>query len=194
MKTKFLTGIALASALALATACTNKQGETESPVFITVSMDLQPGFIDVGVEAPVQIDTINLESHLKNPDSPDTAGFADTTINRYTVTFHRTDGGTMVPPVQTFGAGVLVPVEGTATLQNFPVLAASAIQQSPFDQLLPFNGGIDRETGKDEIDTAFDITFFGQTVSGHRVQSETASGILLFRFVGGGAQGARTAK
>lgn len=194
MKTKFLTGIALASAVALATACTNKQGETESPVFITVSMDQQPGFIDVGVVAPVQIDTITLESHLKNPSDPDTAGFADTQINRYTVSFHRTDGGTLVPPVQTFGAGVVVPVGGTSTLNNFPVLAASAIQQSPFDQLLPFNGGIDRETGKDEIDTAFDITFFGQTVSGHRVQSETASGILLFRFLGSGAQGARTAK
>jgi hypothetical protein len=194
MKTKLLTGIALASALALATACTNKQGETESPVFITVSMDQQPGFIDVGTVAPVQIDTITLESHLKNPDAPDTQGFADAQINRYTVTFHRTDGGTLVPPVQTFGAGILVPVEGSATLNNFPVLAASAIQQSPFDQLLPFNGGIDRETGHDEIDTAFDITFFGTTVSGHRVQSETASGILLFRFLGAGAQGARTAK
>jgi hypothetical protein len=89
-----------------------------------------------------------------------------------------------VPPQQTFGAGVVVPVDGTATLENFPVLPASAIQESPFDQLLPFNGGIDRETGRDEISTTFDITFFGHTVSGHRVQSETASGILIFRFSG----------
>lgn len=191
MKTKYLTWLAVASALTLATACTNKQGETESPVFITVSMVLQPGFINVGVVAPVQINTITLASHLKNPSSPDTIGFADTQINSYTVVYRRTDGGTLVPPVQTFGAGVLVPVNGTATLTNFPVLAASAIQQSPFDQLLPFNGGVDRETGKDEIDTAFDITFFGTTVSGHRVQSETASGILLFRFLAG-TQGAGT--
>jgi hypothetical protein len=184
MKTKILTGIVIASALALATACTNKQGETESPVFITVTIDQQPGFIDVGTIRPVQIDTINLASRLKNPSSPDPVGFADTQINSYTVTFHRTDGGTLVPPMQTFGAGVLVPVGGTATLSNFPVLAASAIQGSPFDQLLPFNGGIDRETGRAEIDMAFDITFFGNTVSGHRVQSETASGILLFQFIG----------
>ena len=54
----------------------------------------------------------------------------------------------------------------------------------PFDQLLPFNGGIDRETGETEIDTTFDITFFGTTVSGHRVQSETASGILCSSCVG----------
>ena len=184
MKTKILTGIVIASALALGTACTNKQGETESPVFITVTIDQQPGFIDVGTIAPVQINTINLASRLKNPNAPDPTGFADTQINSYTVAFRRTDGGTLVPPMQTFGAGILVPVGGTATLSNFPVLAASAIQGTPFDQLLPFNGGIDRETGRAEIDMAFDITFFGSTVSGHRVQSETASGILLFQFLG----------
>lgn len=186
-KTRVLLTMALAAVVALSAACTNKQGESEAPVFITVSMDLQPGFIDVAVPAPVQIDTITLESHFKDPNATDPQGFADTQINRYTVTFHRTDGGTLVPPQQTFGAGILVPGGSTATLNNFPVLAASAIQQSPFDQLLPFNGGIDRETGKDEIDTAFDLTFFGSTASGHRVQSETASGLLLFRFAGGAA-------
>ena len=67
-------------------------------------------------------------------------------------------------------------------MSNFPVLYEPALQQSPFDQLLPFNGGIDRETGRDEIDTAFNITFFGRTVSGKRVQSQTSSGILIFRY------------
>jgi hypothetical protein len=190
-KTRVLLTVALAAVVALSAACTNKQGESEAPVFITVSMDQQPGFIDVGAPAPVQIDTITLESHLKNPNATDPQGFSDTQINRYTVTFHRTDGGTLVPPVQTFGAGILVPSGSTATLNNFPVLAASAIQQSPFDQLLPFNGGIDRETGLNEIDTAFDLTFFGSTASGHRVQSETASGLLLFRFAGGAVRTAR---
>jgi hypothetical protein len=184
MKTKILTVLVTACTLALGTACTNKQGETESPVFITVNIDQQPGFIDVGTIAPVQIDTIELRSQLKDPGSPDPAGFADTQINSYTVVYRRTDGGTLVPPVQTFGAGIVVPSGGTATLSNFPVLSASAIQGSPFDQLLPFNGGIDRETGRAEIDMTFDITFFGTTVSGHRVQSETASGILIFQFIG----------
>jgi hypothetical protein len=166
-----------------AVACTNDEGETEAPVFITVDLELQPGFINVEVPAPVQIQTIELQSRLKNPSQTDPQGFADTQITRYTVVLRRTDGGTRVPPSQpfVFGAGVLVPSGGRATLSNFPVIPFSAIQQSPFDQLLPFNGGIDRETGRTEIQTAFDLTFFGQTVSGHRVQSETASGILLFR-------------
>ena len=194
MKNRFLIGMGLATALAFASGCTNKQAETESPVFITVSMELQPGFINIANVAPVQIDTINLRSALKDPDAVDTRGFADTQINSYRVTFRRTDGGTLVPPAQVFGAGIVVPVNGTATLANFPILYAPALQQSPFDQLLPFNGGVDRETGRDEIDTAFDITFFGETVSGHRVQSDTATGILIFRYAAAAATAANSGR
>jgi hypothetical protein len=169
--------------IAATPACTNKEGETEAPVFITVSIDLQPGFIDVGAPAPVQVQTMTLESHLKNPTQTDPQGFADTQISSYTVRFRRTDGGTRVPPAKTYGAGILVPSSGTATLSNFPVLDADDLQRSPFDQLLPFNGGVDRETGRTQIGMTFDITFFGQTASGHRVQSQTASGILVFSCV-----------
>ena len=169
-------------ALALTAGCSNSQGTTESPVFITVSIDLQPGFINVAVPAAVQINTMTLASHAKDPLSVDTQGFSDVQVNQYTVTFTRTDGGTLVPPPQTFGCGVVVPHDGTATLTNFPVLYATALQQSPFDQLFPYNGGIDRETGRAEIDMKFNITFYGTTVSGKRVQSDTASGILTFDY------------
>lgn len=179
MKKRALT-LALLLVFATAPACTNKQGETEAPVFITVSLELQPGFVDLGIPAPVQIDTIELESHLKNPSQTDPQGFANTQINSYQVRFRRTDGGTRVPPTKTFGAGILVPSGGTATLTNFPIMDAADLLLSPFDQLLPFNGGVDRETGRNQISMTFDITFFGQTASGHRVQSETASGILVF--------------
>ncbi len=168
-----------AAALALP-GCTNKQAETEAPVFITVDITLQPGFVDVGTPAPVQISTMNLTSHFKNNLATDPQGFATFRCESYTVHFHRTDGGTRVPGDQTFGCGITVPASGTSTLSNFPVLPVSAIQSTPFDQLLPVNGGIDRETGKTEIQMAFDITFFGHTVGGQRVQSETATGILLF--------------
>ncbi len=175
--------LAAVLAITAAPACTNNEGESEAPVFITVSIDLQPGFVDVGTPAPVQIQTITLNSRLKNPSQTDPQGFADTQINSYTVRFRRTDGGTRVPQPKTYGTGVVVPSGGTATLNNFPILERSDLQQSPFDQLLPFNGGVDRETGRTEIGMAFDLTFFGTTVSGHRVQSETASGILIFSCV-----------
>src|SRR5262245_13390903 len=153
MKTKALIALSLAAVLAAATGCTNPQGESEAPVFITVDLEEQPGFVNVALPAPVQVDTIILNSELKDPDAVDPQGMGDAQINSYTVSFTRTDGGTIVPPTQTFGCGVTVPSGGEATLENFPVLYEAAIQQSPFDQLLPFNGGIDRETGRDEIDT-----------------------------------------
>lgn len=175
----------LAALLVLATmpACTNKEGESEAPVFLTVSIDLQPGFVDVGAPAPVQISTITIDSHLKNPSQSDPQGFANVQVNSYQVRFRRTDGGTVVPATKTFGVGVVVPSGGSSTLTNFPVMNASDLLLSPFDQLLPFNGGVDRETGRNEISMTFDLTFFGQTASGHRVQSQTASGILVFSCV-----------
>ena len=106
----------LAAALLVIAAvpcCTNDEGETEAPVFITVSLELQPGFVDVGAPAPVQIDTIELQSRLKNPTASDPQGFADTQINSYTVRFRRTDGGTRVPATKTYGAGIVVPDEAT---------------------------------------------------------------------------------
>ncbi len=174
-----------AALLALvASACTNKQGESESPVFITTDITLQPGFVNVGTGGPVQVNQITLSSHFKNPTQTDPQGFAIVMIDSYRVHFIRTDGGTVVPADLTFGAGVTVPAGGNTTLTNFPIMTAAISQLSPFDQLLPFNGGIDRETRRDEIDMSFQITFFGHTAAGQRVQSETASGILLFRFSG----------
>ena len=183
MRKTLVAGLTALAALMLASGCTNKQGTTESPVFVTVNIDAQPGIVNIADVAPVQISTMTLASHPKDPGTVDTQGFSDVQVNQYTVVYRRTDGGTLVPPPQTFACGVLLPHDGNATLTDFPVLYASALQQSPFSQLLPFNGGLDSQTGRPEIDTAFDITFYGQTVSGKRVQSETASGILIFEYV-----------
>lgn len=187
-------GLGLILLAALTGACTNKQNETEAPVFITVDIQDQQGFVDISVPAPVQEAKIVLNSHLKNADATDPQGFGDVQLQNYTVTFRRTDGGTIVPPVQTFGGGGLLPSGGQATLNNFPVMYASTVQGTPFDQLLPFNGGIDRQTGRNEIDTAFDIVFYGITASGMRVASEPGSGILIFQYLGSAAAGARSKK
>ena len=104
MKTKAPIALALAAVLTVASGCTNPQGETEAPVFITVSMDEQPLIVSVQNAVPVQIPTIELNSELKDPNAQDPQGMADTQINQYTVTYFRLDGGTIVPPAQTFAA------------------------------------------------------------------------------------------
>jgi hypothetical protein len=179
MKRKAFIALTVVALLAAATGCTNPQGESEAPVFITVDLQQQPLLIDVENPVPLQIPSIELASELKDPDATDPQGFADTQIGEYTVTFFRLDGGTIVPPMQTFAAAVVVPSGGTATLENFPIMTGASIQQSPFDQLLPFNGGIDRETGLNEIHMGYRLTFFGLTVSGKRVQSQTAVGDFI---------------
>jgi hypothetical protein len=174
----------LVAALALAPGCTNKEAETESPVFLTVSIASQPITVDVGTVAPVVISSLTIASHLKDPSQSDPQGFSSVLLESYTVHFRRVDGGTRVPADLNFPSGALVPSGGSTALTNNTILPASMKQLSPFDQLLPFNGGFDRETGKAEIDMAFDITFFGHTVAGQRVATETAvGGPLQFRFV-----------
>src|SRR5262249_16195675 len=163
-------------AVAAAPACTNKQGETEAPVFITVTLPLQPLNVSASSGAPVQIQTINLNSHLKNPTAPNPQHLAAVEISFSKAVYFGGDGGTLLPPPQEFAAAILVPSNGAATLNNFPVMSASALTQSPFDQLFPFNGGVDRETGLTQIHMFYNLTFFGQTASGQRVQSETATG------------------
>jgi hypothetical protein len=162
------------------TACTNKAGESESPVTISVNIKQQPGFVSVSANAPVQLTEIDLLSHLKSDKATDPQGFATVQLNYYTVQYSRRDGGKMVPPTATFAVGGTITAGGTATLNNYPVMLASTTQQSPFDQLLPFNGGIDQETGLPEIQMFFSLTFFGTTVSGQRVQSETAISTMIF--------------
>ncbi len=180
MKVKLLLVIALAATLAVTGGCSNKQGQSESPVSITVDLPDQSGLTLIVPARTLTIPTMILNSHLKDPTSLDPNHFADVEVGSYTVTYRRADGGTLVPPVQTFAAGGLLPSDGSLTLSDFPVLSQSAMASTPFDQLLPFNGGIDRETGSQEIRMFYDITFFGLTVSGKRVQSETVTAIRIF--------------
>jgi hypothetical protein len=176
------TSIAIALlAIAAVPACTNKQAETEAPVFITVGLPAQPLIISASTGAPVQIATINLLSHLKNTNATDPQHFADVEVTFYRADYFRRDGGTRVPAAQEFAAAALLPSGGTLTLSNYPIMSGSALQLSPFDQLLAFNGGVDRETGLTEIHIFYNLTFFGNTVSGQRVQSETAVGDFFVR-------------
>jgi len=50
-----------------------------------------------------------------------------------------------------------------------------AEKQAPFDQLLPFNGGIDQQTGQPSIHLGITVTFYGETVAGTRVKSDPAT-------------------
>ncbi|MBK9966836.1 MAG: hypothetical protein IPP07_18920 [Holophagales bacterium] len=112
---------------------------------------------------------MELRSILKNPGGG-TSSFLDTRIEDYVVEWKRLDGGTKVPDPETFGGNVVVPAGGLSSLVNYEFMTRSALLRAPLDQLLPFNGGIDRETGRNEIRCQGTVTFRGRTLSGQPVR------------------------
>jgi hypothetical protein len=159
----------LAGVLAVAGCSSNTQGDDASPVFLSVSFELAPEFWNVGSGAPLQIQTVELTSVLKNP-AGGSSSFLDTRLVDYVVEWKRIDGGTTAPDAETFAGNVLVPAGGTSTMSNFPYMSRTALLRPPLDQLLPFNGGIDRETGRSEIRCAATTTYRGVTLSGQPVR------------------------
>ena len=177
---RFAAAFALSAGLLALPGCsTNNQGDDAVPLYLTVDFTLLPSVKHVSDGALLQFQTVTLKSVMKSPTAA-TSGMLDTRIDDYVIVWSRLDGGTKVPAPETFAGNVIVPVAGTTTLTNYPFLSISALGLSPFDQLFPFNGGVDRETGKSEIRCAGTVTFRGHTIAGQPVQ---ASGVFNMTFL-----------
>lgn len=168
----------LAGVLSVAGCSSNSQGDDASPVFLSVSYTLLPESWNVGSGAPLQFDTTDLQSILKNPGGG-SSSFLDTRLDDYVVEWQRIDGGTKVPDPEVFGGNVLIPAGGTSTLSNYPYMTRTALLRAPLDQLLPFNGGIDRETGRSEIRCRATVTYRGRTLSGQPVRGVGSFGMAF---------------
>lgn len=186
---KTLTTLALATTFAaLLPGCsTNTQGDSASPVFLTCNFTLLPLETTLVVNAPVTFKTVTLKSVLKTPGITSLT-FLDTQLDSYVVRWSRIDGGTVGSASQTFGGNLIVPAGGTSTLTDYPFMSADALLRPPLDQLYPFNGGIDRETGKTEIRQAGHVTFYGHTLSGQPVVSVEATFDMIFIYGGAAAR------
>ncbi|HEX7669622.1 MAG TPA: hypothetical protein VF395_08570 [Polyangiaceae bacterium] len=160
---------------------TNTQGDSASPVFLAGSFTLLPLDFCVNSNVPLQCKTTTLQSRLKNPNAT-SLQFLDVQLDKYTVTWSRIDGGRTASPSQDFGGNVIVPPNGTSTLTDYPFMSADNLLRPPLDQLFPFNGGIDRETGRTEIRQAGHVTWFGHTLSGQPVTSDPATFDMIFIF------------
>ncbi len=71
-----------------------------------------------------------------------------------------------------------VPVNSTGVINNLPIVRSDQLLSVPLSDLAKF--GQDTETGTQIIVLDAQITFFGQTLSGDKVQSGTASFTLEF--------------
>jgi hypothetical protein len=160
---------------ALAGGCsTNTQGDDPSPVYLTFNATLLPAVKCVNDGSLLQFDQASLSSNLKGSATGGSSGFMDTQVESYTIVWTRVDGGKTASATETFGGNVVVPAGGQSSLTNYPFMSISALQKPPLNQLFPFNGGVDRETGNSEIRQAGTVTWYGHTMSGQPVSSVPA--------------------
>ena len=177
-----LSAVLAALAVAALPGCsTNTQGDSASPVFLAADFTLLPLSVCVNSAAPVTFKTTTLQSRLKNPNVT-SLQFLDVQLDKYTVVWRRIDGGTIASPTQDFGGNVLVPPNGSTTLTDYPFMSADSLLRPPLDQLFPFNGGIDKETGRAEIREAGNVTWYGHTLSGQPVTSDVATFDMIFQY------------
>ena len=166
----------LALLAVLAPGCsTNTQGDSASPVYLTCEFNLLPAIKNVASNSLLQFDTTSLTSKFKSPSiGSGNTSYLDTQVDTYSVVWARIDGGRTASKTETFGGNVIVPAGGTSTLNNYPFMSISALQQPPLSFLWPANGGVDPETGRTEIRQTGNVNWFGHTMSGQTVTSVTA--------------------
>jgi len=167
--------------VALPGCSTNTQGDSASPVFLAGDFQLLPLDVCVNSNVPLQFKTTVLRNRLKNSNTS-SLQFMDVQVDKYTVAWSRIDGGTTASASQDFGGNIIVPPNGSSTLTDYPYMSADNLIRPPLDQLFPFNGGVDRETGRSEIRQAGHVTWSGHTLSGQPVVSEVATFDMIFIF------------
>jgi hypothetical protein len=122
----------------------------------------------------VQVGTLTLRSIILGPDiAPGET--SDINITTYQVTYRRLDGNGPNPPPFVNHVFGNVPVGGTTTFNNLPLMGPDQILVRPVSDLLNENGGFIRETGNNYIPMEFQLTFFGKTISGRDVASNTVA-------------------
>ena len=154
----------------------NKQN---SPVRLVVTNTQILHKLDLagGTGCDKDLATVSIEARLLPPNNvnlPTDIRFDDVRIDRYRVSYVRTDGGHLVPASFVRSISALVVVNGgTQDLGTFLAFDATALNQAPFAALLPQNGGRDPETGRSIVTMDLILEVFGQTLAGEAVSGST---------------------
>lgn len=118
-----------------------------------------------------QIGSLTVSNVAVDPTGT-TSDLMNVEIQSYEVTFTRADNGTRVPPKLVNYIFGIAPVNGTYQLDNGPFMRAEQFNTQPILDLK--NLGIDSETGSRIIRLNVGLRFFGHTLAGKSVQSNTA--------------------
>jgi hypothetical protein len=175
MRTASCALVALLSVLVFSCKEINRQS---APVELILSTDQTLQTIDIlgGNGCNQSIGTVSIKAILLqtgNANLPLDTRFDDVQLDRYEVTYVRTDGGTLIPQPFVRAMSDLITTGGGATSTPFIAFPPGAFSQAPFAALLPVNGGRDPETGKNYVQMELVLTVFGQTLAGERVSGST---------------------
>ena len=174
MKKRMILAVAALASMA-ALSCSSELTNSAAPVELVVTnsqnlsrLDLDPTNTDP--DCAGEIGTINMQVIPKNANA--TGSFVQVRVQRYRVSYRRTDGGTVVPPTFVRSMDTLIGV-GATVGSNFTVLEADALNQAPFAGLQPQNGGRDAETGRPVVKLEVILEVFGETLAGDNVFDST---------------------
>ena len=164
----------LLGVLALAVvSCEARTDRTDTGgVLLSVSdFDGLPIAVSVSSTTHVQVDQFTIRSTVLNPAAAQ-GDLMDVELQSYQVTYRRVDAGTRTPRPLTEGIFGIVPHGATDTINNLVIMGPEQLRNVPLSDLLPINGGFDKETGSRVIKLEFVLTFFGKTLSGDDVSTQ----------------------
>ncbi len=159
----------IAAAVLVFAGCTgNHSADEEAAVMLSCSITEGPADQPVNSLEDVNIGSMTIRSQAKSPEFT-LSQQQDVWLTEWVVTPSRSDGGTIASPEWRNYYSVFVAAGGSASVQNYRIFPAAYYTEAPLNQLFPWNGGLDKETGKDEIRQRLHIDVYGKTVSGKRV-------------------------
>ena len=162
------------AALAVGVAgCRSRTDRSEGTVLLTISrFDGLPSVVSLQTTPPITIDSLILRNIPKDP-SGTTSDLQSVELRSYEASFRRRDTGTRVPPPLVGRLFGVVPVNGTFEVLNLPILTSDQVLSQPLRDLRDF--GVDRETGTAVIVLDVQLRFFGRTLSGDEVSTDSGS-------------------
>ncbi len=163
-----------------AIGCADSVEEVDSGGVI-LEVDFDNSIFRVGVNDGnlVSLPTVTMNSIVTRPGGP-TSQLMDIRLETVQVTYTRNDTGVRVPPPFVYQLTGAIPVGGTLTFSNLPILTVEQIENPPLSDLAFENGAVDRETGAQIIKLNVTVQVFGETLGGTNVASTPVTQTLEF--------------
>ena len=190
-----LPAVTVLAALAALSSCSapGDIDDTRAPVTLTLARLVPVGdnlgdvVDDDGLVADSQV-LATFVARLKNSSDPTAPELQEIVIERYEVTYARTDGGAALPAgmQRAMTAKVQITPNGVTTEETTTVsitlVPSSQKLQPPLSHLI--SPGFEPDTGFPTITVDATIRFFGRTIAGEQVSAQGAIAIQFANYAG----------